>query len=146
MRLNHIRRLLLGIIVSFCWVGSTVSYAYELNPLNQNTDPIIFTEESTFPESVENALLDEVLYQQSAKLVHYNEKAYVVLSLGWCNSTGYDIYVTRAELKDTQLIVWAKVQRPAPGSFVGWGYTLPMKIISVPNTNQQIQHLTVIYN
>lgn len=146
MKWQQMSILFLGVIVSLCGAVGSPSYAKTIQPSHQNEDAIIFEEELVYPEVVENALQDDILTQQSAKLVHHNDKAYIILSLGWRNNTGYSLNVSRAELKGNQLLVWAAVTRPAPGDFVAWVYWIPMKVISVPNNGAQVQHLTVIYN
>lgn len=140
MRWTRTNVLLLAMVLACALVGNATSYANEL------TDSIIFTEETIYPEDVENALTDdELLEQQSAKIIQANKKAYVILSLGWKPSTGYTIDVTNAKIKNDQLIVWATVHHPS-NDFVGYVFTVPMKIISVPDSNQQLKHLTVIYS
>lgn len=139
MRWKHTRLLILVMVFFSSFLGSELSYARELPA------PIIFTEEECYPQDVENALTDDILYQQGAKLVQVNNKAYVILSLGLRRSTGYNIEITKATLKNGQLIIWATEHAPS-GDFVGWVFTNPRKIISVPDEGLEVKHLTVIYN
>ena len=145
MRWNRMGILLLGMVMAFSWAGNLYAAGC--------SDSVMLTEEANFsndasvlPEAVKAALLDEVLYMQSAKLTHHDNKAYVILSLGLCRSTGYNLTVTNARLKDGQLVVWVQTERPSSEDFIGWIITQPMKIFSMPDEDQKVKNLTVIYN
>jgi hypothetical protein len=130
---------LLGLMMLWSFAGSLITYASTLTP-----SLITVTDELLLSQSVQDAMLDQDLNHQGAKFTHSEENAYVILSLGWCFSTGYDIQVEKAEIVGDRLIVTAKKIAPTKDTLVCWVLNKPMRVLTVPDAHHNIKNFTAV--